>query len=93
MVAIARSSCVSYERLKDNIAEPQIFTVPTEAMRRGDFSALIVNRNNIAAAANTVIFNPFSGAQSGNNVVRHPSVVRRRAHCRQTQPATSFRQI
>jgi hypothetical protein len=61
---------VSYERLKDNIAEPQLFTVPTEAMRRGDFSALIVNRNNIAAAANTVIFNPFSGTQSGNNVVR-----------------------
>lgn len=61
---------VSYERLRDNIAEPQIFTVPTEAMRRGDFSALIVNRNNIANAANTVIFNPFSGTQSGNNVVR-----------------------
>ena len=61
---------VSYERLKDNIAEPQIFTVPTEAMRRGDFSALIVNRNNIANAGNTVIFNPFSGTQSGNNVVR-----------------------
>lgn len=61
---------VSYERLKDNIAEPQIFTVPTEAMRRGDFSALIGNRNNIAASANTVIFNPFSGTQSGNNVVR-----------------------
>jgi hypothetical protein len=61
---------VSYERLKDNIAEPQIFTVPTEAMRRGDFSALIVNRNNIAASANTVIFNPFSGTQSGSNVVR-----------------------
>ena len=61
---------VSYERLKDNIAEPQIFTVPTEAMKRGDFSALIVNRNNIAAAANTVIFNPFSGVQSGSNVVR-----------------------
>ncbi|HET9710839.1 MAG TPA: carboxypeptidase-like regulatory domain-containing protein, partial [Pyrinomonadaceae bacterium] len=61
---------VSYERLRDNIAEPQVFTVPTEAMRRGDFSALIVNRNNIAAAANTVIFNPFSGVQSGSNVVR-----------------------
>ena len=61
---------VSYERLKDNVAEPQIFTVPTEAMRRGDFSALIVNRNNIANAANTVIFNPFSGTQSGSNVVR-----------------------
>ncbi|HEX6731799.1 MAG TPA: TonB-dependent receptor, partial [Pyrinomonadaceae bacterium] len=61
---------VSYERLKDNIAEPQIFTVPTEAMRRGDFSALIVNRNNITNSANTVIFNPFSGVQSGTNVVR-----------------------
>jgi len=61
---------VSYERLKDNIAEPQLFTVPTEKMRRGDFSELIVNRNNIAAAANTVIFNPFSGVQSGSNVVR-----------------------
>jgi hypothetical protein len=60
----------SYERLKDNVAEPQVFTVPTEAMRRGDFSALIVNRSNIAAAANTVIFNPFSGTQSGSNVVR-----------------------
>ncbi len=60
----------SYERLKDNIAEPQVFTVPTEAMRRGDFSALIVNRNNINDPANTVIFNPFSGTQSGSNVVR-----------------------
>ena len=61
---------VSYERLKDNIAEPQLFTVPTDKMRRGDFSELIVNRNNIAAAANVVIFNPFSGVQSGANVVR-----------------------
>ena len=61
---------VSYERLKDNIAEPQLFTVPTEAMRRGDFSALIVNRNNIADPANTIIFNPFSGTTSGSNVVR-----------------------
>jgi hypothetical protein len=60
----------SYERLKDNIAEPQLFTVPTAAMRNGDFSALIVNRNNIADAANTVIYNPFSGTTSGSNVVR-----------------------
>jgi len=60
----------SYERLLDNIAEPQLFTVPTLAMRSGDFSALIVNRNNIADAANTVIYNPFSGTTSGNNVVR-----------------------
>jgi hypothetical protein len=61
---------VSYERLKDNVAEPQLFTVPTEKMRRGDFSELIANRNNIASSANTVIFNPFSGVQNGNNVVR-----------------------
>lgn len=60
----------SYERLKDNIGEPQLFTVPTAAMRGGDFSSLIVNRNNIADPANTVIFNPFSGTQVGNNVVR-----------------------
>jgi hypothetical protein len=61
----------SYERLLDNVAEPQVFTVPTAAMRNGDFSALIVNRANIADAANTVIFNPFSGTlNSQGNVVR-----------------------
>src|SRR5205085_2507666 len=60
----------SYERLKDNVAEPQLFTVPTQAMRNGDFSSLIVNRNNIADPANTVIFNPFTGTTSGSNVVR-----------------------
>ncbi len=60
----------SYEKLLDNIAEPQLFTVPTEAMRRGDFSSLIVNRNNIADPANTIIYNPFSGVVSGANVVR-----------------------
>jgi hypothetical protein len=60
----------SYERLYDNTAEPQLFTVPTAAMRNGDFSALIVNRNNIADSANTVIYNPFSGTPSGSNVVR-----------------------
>jgi len=60
----------AYERLKNSEAEPQLFTVPTEAMRRGDFSALIRNPNNIADASNIVIYNPFSGVQSGNNVVR-----------------------
>ena len=49
----------SYERLKDNIAEPQLFTVPTARMRTGDFSELIVNRNNIADTNNVVVFNPF----------------------------------
>jgi hypothetical protein len=31
----------AYERLKSSDAEPQLFTVPTEAYRRGDFSALL----------------------------------------------------
>src|SRR5215813_41730 len=31
----------SYERLKDNIAEPQLFTVPTEKMRKGDLSEFL----------------------------------------------------
>ncbi|MFL6337372.1 MAG: carboxypeptidase regulatory-like domain-containing protein [Pyrinomonadaceae bacterium] len=31
----------AYERLKDNQAEPQLFSVPTAAFRRGDFSALL----------------------------------------------------
>jgi hypothetical protein len=60
----------SYEHLLDNVAEPQIFTVPTAAERNGDFSSLIVNRANIADAANTVIYNPFTGKTSGSNVVR-----------------------
>src|SRR5882672_1351977 len=61
---------VSYERLLDNTAEPQLFSVPTAAMRNGDFSALIADRTNIASTANTVIYNPFSGVTSGSNVVR-----------------------
>lgn len=60
----------SYEKQLDKRAEPEIFTVPTALMRTGDFSELIVNRNNIGASQNIVIYNPFSGTQSGNNVVR-----------------------
>lgn len=60
----------SFERQKDNVAQPTIYSVPTLAMRNGDFSELIVDRTNIAAAANTIIYNPFSGTLSGSNVVR-----------------------
>src|SRR5947209_5616481 len=66
----------SYERLIDNQAEPQLFTVPTAAMRNGDFSALITNPSNLNALnasgvpVNTIIYNPFSGTTSGSNVVR-----------------------
>ena len=51
----------SYERQKDNVAQPTTYSVPTLAMRRGDFSELIVDRTNINSAANTIIYNPFSG--------------------------------
>ncbi len=60
----------SYERQKDNVAQPTTYSVPTARMRNGDFTELIVNPANIADAANTIIYNPFSGAVSGTNVVR-----------------------
>ncbi|HEX7318263.1 MAG TPA: carboxypeptidase regulatory-like domain-containing protein [Pyrinomonadaceae bacterium] len=63
----------TYERLKDNIAEPQLFTVPTARMRTGDFSELILNRNNIADASNVVIFNPFAATVAGNGTVTRAS--------------------
>lgn len=60
----------SYERQKDNVAQPTTYSVPTAAMRNGDFSELIVDRTNINSSANTIIYNPFSGVTSGSNVVR-----------------------
>ncbi|MET0753742.1 MAG: carboxypeptidase-like regulatory domain-containing protein, partial [Pyrinomonadaceae bacterium] len=60
----------SFERQKDNVAQPTTYSVPTMLMRNGDFSELIVDRTNINAAANTVIYNPFSGVLNGANVVR-----------------------
>ena len=50
-----------------NVAEPQVFTVPTEAMRRGDFSALIkyYPLPNIAGVGNGTQNNFFS------NQLRH----------------------
>ncbi len=60
----------SYERQKDNVAQPTTYSVPTAKMRTGDFSELIVDPTNIASSANTVIYNPFSGTTSGSTVVR-----------------------
>lgn len=60
----------SFERQKDNVAQPQTYSVPTARMRNGDFSELITNPANIADPANTIIYNPFSGVLSGSNVVR-----------------------
>ncbi|HEX7956136.1 MAG TPA: carboxypeptidase-like regulatory domain-containing protein, partial [Pyrinomonadaceae bacterium] len=60
----------AYERLKDNQAEPQLFTVPTEAFRRGDFSALLnttcpASGTTPAQPCPTRIYNPFSGQATG----------------------------
>lgn len=60
----------AYENQNDNVAQTTTYSVPIAAWRTGDFSSLIVNPNNIADAANTIIYNPFSGTQSGSNVVR-----------------------
>lgn len=57
----------AYERQKDNVAQPTTYSVPTARMRTGDFSELIVDRNNIAAAANTIIYNPLTGTAAGQN--------------------------
>ncbi|HEX8721535.1 MAG TPA: TonB-dependent receptor [Pyrinomonadaceae bacterium] len=63
----------TYERLKDNIAEPQLLTVPTARMRTGDFSELIVNPNNIADPNNVVVFNPFDRTVATNGTVTRRS--------------------
>ena len=49
----------SYERLKDNVAEPQLFTVPTEKMRNGDFSDLL------ALPTPTLIYDPATAPKTG----------------------------
>jgi len=52
------------EWLYDTFPEPLPQTVPTEAMRNGDFSALL--------AQGTVIYDPATATQVGNRVVRQP---------------------
>lgn len=56
----------AYERLKNSEAEPQLFTVPTEAFRRGDFSALL---NTTCAGTTTVcptrIYDPLTAQATG----------------------------
>ncbi len=54
----------AYEGLKDVFPEPGQFIVPTEAERRGDFSALL--------SQGIVIFNPFTGGREGSRIRRTP---------------------
>src|SRR5215510_5761069 len=49
----------SHERLRESVAEPQLFTVPTEKMRRGDFSDLL------ALQTPTLIYDPATAPQTG----------------------------
>jgi hypothetical protein len=52
------------EWLYDEFPEPTFSTVPTEAMRNGDFSALL--------AQGIAIYDPLTAVQSGSTVVRTP---------------------
>jgi hypothetical protein len=52
------------EWLYDEFPEPTFSTVPTEAMRNGDFSALL--------AQGIPIYDPLTAVQSGSTVVRTP---------------------
>lgn len=55
----------AFERQNDNVAQPTTYSVPTLRMRSGDFSELIVDRTNIGATANTIIYDPLAGTAAG----------------------------
>jgi len=56
----------AYEKLKDSQPNAKFLTVPTDAERTGDFSALS------KLGPSYQIYNPFSGTLSGNTVNRQP---------------------
>jgi hypothetical protein len=56
----------AYEGLRDVFPEPALFTVPTEAERNGDLSALL------AINPSFQIYNPFSARQDGSRIRRDP---------------------
>src|SRR5262249_33023369 len=51
----------SYERLKDTVAEPHLFTVPAEKMRQGNFSELLT------LATPTLIYDPATAPTTGTS--------------------------
>jgi len=55
-----------YEGIKDSFPEPLTSTVPTDAERRGDFSALL------ALGSNYQIYDPTTGAREGTRIRRQP---------------------
>ncbi len=56
----------AYEGIRDAFPRPQPVTVPTEAMRRGDFSSLL------ALGTQYQIYDPATGAREGGRVRRQP---------------------
>jgi hypothetical protein len=56
----------AWEGLKDNQPGTAFFTVPTEAERRGDFSALL------ALGSQYQLYNPFTATLSGTTINRTP---------------------
>ncbi|HMF53672.1 MAG TPA: hypothetical protein VK593_04940 [Edaphobacter sp.] len=54
----------AYEGISDNTPSPSIITVPTDAERKGDFSALLPQ--------GVVIYDPATGVKNGIRVTRQP---------------------
>jgi Carboxypeptidase regulatory-like domain len=55
----------AYERLKDSQPNANFTTVPTDAERAGDLSLFLT-------ADKTMIYNPYTGVQSGSTISRSP---------------------
>jgi len=56
----------AFEGIQDNSPSPSLTTVPTDAERGGDFSALL------SQGSSYTIYDPYSGVKSGSRVVRTP---------------------
>ncbi len=56
----------AWEGLKDNQPNTTLLTVPTQAERGGDFSALL------AQGSQFQLYNPFTATQSGSTITRQP---------------------
>lgn len=54
----------AYEGIQDNTPSPSVITVPTDAEKKGDFSALL--------PLGIVIYDPATGVKNGSRVVRQP---------------------
>jgi len=58
----------AFEGIKDSQPTTTFMTVPTDAERTGDFSALLTVKN----PGPTVLYNPYSAVQNGTTITRQP---------------------